>query len=95
MIKEVLNKKEVEEIKSLVDQKEVIEREVALLWDGSNIMVKFPKEISKFLGLNEKNRMNKSLLLRIKENPDGGIDKSFEIIQRIKKRKIRNGTHKK
>lgn len=90
-----LSKKEEEEVKQIFKKTEDIEKESTLSWDGGNLVVKIPQEICDFLGINEQNRFEKSILWKIKENTDGTIEKTFDVIKRIKKRKIRKNGKKK
>ncbi len=87
MEKDGLNLKEAEEIKDLIDPKEKIEKRVALGWDGSNLTVRLPRELSSYLELTKENRFKKSILFRIQEKDDGSIERTFEVIDRDKPRR--------
>ncbi len=95
MEKNVLTKEDRGEIKSLIKPEEVIEKKIALSWDGKNIMIRLPKEIAEYFDVNEENRFEKMLVLKVKEY-DGRMKKTFDIIKRNKpKRKHGKTTNKK
>ena len=93
--KEVLTKKEKEEIKGIIEAHELIEKEAVLSWDGSNLFLRVPREIADYLELKEEDRFNKSILLSIKGYPDGKTEQTFRVIKRrrkIRKKKNANKT---
>ena len=83
-----LSKKEEEEIKENLSQEKSINREVTILWDGSSFSIKLPKDFVEYFGINEKNRLEKSLLFKIKESSTG-VETTLKVVPRTKKRKIR------
>ena len=89
----VLSKKEEGEIKELLNREKSIEKEATILWDGSSFSVKLPKEIADAFNINEKNRIEKSILFKLKESTNG-IETSFTIVPRTKKRKLRKNDKK-
>lgn len=78
---DVLTKKEEEEILSELKEGEVIEQEVAISWDGRNLLTRFPKEIADFLGITEENRFKKNIKF-IVEEINGKVKKRFEVVER-------------
>ncbi len=77
----VLKKQEARELLSSLDDSEVIEREVSISWDKRNLLVRIPKEICGYLGLNEKNRFEKNILFSIVEK-DKKVVKTFDVVDR-------------
>lgn len=95
-VHEELSKKDEEELlKSAFGEKELIEKEVSLSWDGKNLIVRVPKEISDYLNLNKENRFKKKMKFSIIEKEEGVI-KSFEVVDREKpkRRTKKDGTKK-
>ncbi len=93
MEEKVLTEKEKEEMKQIISNEELIEKEAMLSWDGKsiNISLRLPKEIADYLEVNKENRFKKNILFRIRKKPDGIIEKSFDVVDRTKpKRKIKN-----
>ncbi|MEK6927097.1 MAG: hypothetical protein AABX11_01560 [Nanoarchaeota archaeon] len=90
----VLNKEEEKAFRKYVTNEDCIQKESSLSWDGSNLIVRIPKEMAEYLDLTEKNRFTKSILFKIKEK-EGQIIKTFEVIDRTKQRKIRKEKHDK
>jgi len=84
---DVLIKQEKRDVKKILEKEEVIEREATLSWDGTNLLLRLPKEIADYLNVNKENRFEKSILFKIREKTDGSIEKTFQIIKRTKKRK--------
>jgi hypothetical protein len=85
----VLKREEKERLLKKLSNYEKIEKEVSLSWDGSNLILRLPKEVADYLNVNKDNRFTKSLKFIIEENKDG-IRKQFDIIERkTPKRKIR------
>jgi len=82
----VLTNEEVKKLIGGINHEEIISREASLSWDGRNILVRIPKEISEYLGLDEKNRFKKNLKFTIEIKRDV-IKKSFEIVERTKPKK--------
>ncbi len=96
MTENVLSKEEKKEVKSFIRPEEIIEGETALAWDGKNIMIRIPRDVANYFGIHEKNRFEKMILFRVREHPDGTIEKTFDIIKREKpKRKIKKNGKKK
>jgi hypothetical protein len=77
----VLSNKEEKELLQKIEGIERIEKEVSLSWDGRNLMLRLPKDISGFLELNEKNRHKKSFKFII-EAKDGKVEKKFDIVDK-------------
>ncbi len=77
----VLTKTEEEKLLREVEQEEVIEKEVAFSWDGKNLIVRFPKELADYLGVNKDNRFEKNLKFIVKEK-GGSITKKFDVVER-------------
>ncbi|MEK6933839.1 MAG: hypothetical protein AABW75_03115 [Nanoarchaeota archaeon] len=78
----VLTKEEKKRLlQNLEDTVEHIEKEVAFSWDGTNLLVRFPKEIAEYFKIDKHNRFMKKLKF-IVENKEGVIKKEFEIVER-------------
>ncbi len=91
----VLEKGEEEELLKGLKKEETIKKEVSFSWDGSNLIVRFPKEIADFLNLNKENRFEKSIRFTVNQKEDGTIEKTFDIVDRQKPiRKMKNATKK-
>ncbi len=87
--KGVLTESEKERFLKLMKTGEEIEREVNISWDGSNLLIRIPKEIADYLGINKDNRFENKIKFTIKEMPEG-VEKRFEIVKRSEpKRKWR------
>lgn len=92
--KNVLTKEEEEELLGSVSGKEEIIKESSISWDGLNLLVRIPKEIAKYLGLDEKNRFEKNLKFVITEE-NGKVEKRFDVVERLKpKRSFRKNGKK-
>ena len=91
----VLSKDEEKKLLNSLDDTEVIEQSTSISWDGNNLILRLPKEISDYLGLNKANRFTKKILFRITE-ARGDVKREFEVIERkepkrkTKKRKQEN-----
>lgn len=84
----VLSKKEEDKLLKGLEASEKIEKEASLSWDGTNLLVRLPKELSEFLDLNEKNRFKKQIKFIVEEK-EGEVKKTFEVVERTKpKRKL-------
>ena len=83
---EELTEEEEDKLLSKMHLQELIEKEVAISYDGTNLLVRFPKEIAEFLGVNPDNRFENSLKFIVKEK-DGEITKSFDIVEKDAKTK--------
>ena len=95
---DVLTKDEEKDVNKLLNNREIIEREATLAWDGTNILLRLPKDIANYLDITKENRFEKSILFKIKELSESKAETVFEVINRIKKRKIhgkKKTTHKK
>ena len=93
--KELTKREEEELLKSALGEREIIEKDVSLSWDGKNLMVRIPKEISDYLNLNKENRFKKKIRFSIIEKSEGVIQ-SFEVADRDQpRRKIRKDGNKK
>jgi len=79
-------------IKKSLEEGETIERIVNFSWDGSNLLLRIPKEISQFLNLNKDNRFEKSLKFIIKGLPEKSIN-TFEVIERTTPKKLIKKKH--
>jgi hypothetical protein len=90
MEKDGLTKKDFEEVKQLIEPKETIEKEVALGWDGKNITIRLPREITSYFQITKENRLSKTFSIKIHERDRGNIEKTFDIIQRTKPRRKKN-----
>ena len=87
---DVLTKKEKERLLAHISDGEIIEKEVAISWDGKNLFLRFPKEMADYLDINEKNRFTKNIKFIVEEK-DGEIIKKFEVVDRTKpKRETKN-----
>ncbi len=83
-----LTKKEEERLLSHIGDGEIIEREVALSWDGKNLVLRLPKDIADYFQVNENNRFTKNVKFLVEEK-EGKIIKEFDIVNRTKpKREI-------
>ncbi len=94
---EVLSLEDSKFIKKSLEEGEIIEREVNFSWDGSNLLVRIPKEISQFLNLTKDNRFEYSLKFKIKGFPENSVN-TFEIIKRTTPKKLikkKNGKKRK
>lgn len=86
----VLKKNEREELFRALHGHEIIEKEVFLSWDGSNLILRLPKDIASYLGINKNNRFKKAIKFRIEEGEEN-IKKEFDVVDRDKpKRKTKN-----
>lgn len=79
----VLTEKEQDRLISNVEHGEKIKKEVALSWDGKNLILRFPKDIAEYFGINKENRFTKSIQF-IVEEIDGKTKKEFDVIERTK-----------
>lgn len=84
--KSVLNKKEEDELLGSAVGKEEIVKDSSISWDGLNLLVRIPKEIARYLDINEGDRFKKNLRFIITEE-NGKIEKRFEIIERTNPRR--------
>lgn len=85
----VLTKEDAKKLFSGTNHNETIEKEASISWDGRNILVRIPKEISEYLNLNKENRFEKNIKFMINIKRDS-VEKSFDIINRSKpKRKVK------
>jgi hypothetical protein len=64
------------------ENEELIEAEASIGWDGRNLLIRIPKDVAQFLGLNEKNRFTKNIKFEIKHDLDGNITKKFDVVDR-------------
>lgn len=86
---DVLTKEEEEKLLSHISGGEIIEREVALSWDGKNLFLRFPKDVADYFQVNEKNRFTKNIKFMVEEK-EGKIIKEFDVVDRTKpKREIK------
>lgn len=86
-----LKKEELESLtKGLEKKEDVIDEEVAIGWDGNNLLMRIPKELAEFLGLNKENRFKKNFRFIITHDVDGKITRIFEVVDR-KTPKKKNG----
>lgn len=83
---DVLTKEEKDRLISKIGYGERIEKEVALSWDGKNLVLRFPKDIADYFNVNKDNRFKKSVKFIVEEK-DSEITTKFEVIDRIKPRK--------
>lgn len=79
----VLKEREREKLFEEVEKGERIEKEVSFSWDGKNLVVRFPKDVADYFGVNKENRFEKYLKFIVKEN-EGKVDSIFEIVKRTK-----------
>lgn len=82
--KSVLKKEEKEEILKILNNHEKIVREASLSWDGSNILLRLPKEIADYLKIDKKSCYNKNMKFTVEEINEG-VKQTFEIVDRKKK----------
>jgi len=73
------NLKMIQKIKEETKPNVNIEREVSVLFDGRQFLIKIPKEISQFYDLKKKDKIK--LIIEIKEPPKKH-ENHFEIIQK-------------
>ncbi len=73
----VLKKEEKEEVLKALNSNEKIEREASISWDGSNFLVRIPKDIVDYLKIEKKNN-----ILFIVDETKEGIKKTFEITKK-------------
>jgi hypothetical protein len=87
----VLKEDEIRKLISEVSQEEVIEKESAISWDGRNLIIRIPREISDYLKIDEKNRFEKNFKFKI-TSIKNETRKEFEIVERTKpiREKIQN-----
>ena len=83
----VLTKKEKDKLATKIDVGEKIEKEVSLSWDGKNLVIRFPKDIADYFGVNKNNRFTKNVKLTVEEK-NGKITKEFDVVDRTTPRKI-------
>jgi hypothetical protein len=67
MNEQKITEEEMEKLVEGLDDSEKIIKEAAISWDGTNNVVRIPKEVSDFLDINEKNRKNKRMKFEIIE----------------------------
>ena len=84
--KSVLSKKEKEVLLGQFAPKEEIEVDTAISWDGASLLVRIPKDIADYFGINKKNRKKKRMKFFVKEEK-GEIIKKFDIINKNEKKK--------
>lgn len=89
----VLTKEEKEKLLKQIDRTEHIEKAVAFSWDGTNLLVRFPKEIAQYLNINKDNRFTKKLKF-ILESKEEIIKQTFEIIDKIGEKNASKKTSK-
>ena len=90
----VLTEKDDLEVLKEIEGTERIDLSSSLSWDGKNLLIRIPKEVSDFLKINKKNRFKKKFRFIIEEK-DGKIERSFEITDREEpKRKIKKKNDK-
>lgn len=56
-------------------------------WDGSNLVIRLPKDIASYLNVTKENRFKKSIKFIIKAK-DEEVEKRFDIIERTKPKRI-------
>jgi hypothetical protein len=78
---EVLKKREIESLMKELERGEHIKKEASISWDGSNFLVRIPKEIADYLEITKNNRSSKKIRFFIHE-VDGEIKKEFEIVNK-------------
>lgn len=89
---DVLTKEEENELFKREDDEELIEKESSFSWDGRSLIIRFPKEIADFLGIDKENRLEKSINFKVTQKDDV-ITKTFEIIKRTRPKR-KNGNKK-
>ena len=77
--KGVLTESEEKEFYKAIGKSEVIEKEASISWDGRNLLLRLPKEIADYLGVEEENEAKKKIVFKIKET-NGKVKKECEII---------------
>ena len=82
----VLTKNEKEALIEELNNHEVIEKTVSLSWDGTNLLLRIPKEIAEYIGANKDNRFRKSLMFRIEES-EKGVTQEFKLVDRKNEKK--------
>ena len=79
----VLTKSQKEKLLQLIHGGERIEREAKVSWDGSNFLIRIPKEIADYLKI----KKSDTVVFRI-EDRNGAVTKSFDLGER------RSGSHR-
>lgn len=74
--------------KDLSRNDEVIEKTASINWDGKNFLIRIPKDISRMVGLTEKNVLEKKILFTIKVDKNGNESKTFDIIKREEPKRV-------
>ena len=85
----VLRIDEISELLKGISGSDKLEKESAISWDGRNLIIRIPREISDILKINEENRFKKNFKFIIDEK-DGKRIQSFEITDRNKPIKEKN-----
>ncbi len=65
-----LMEKEEETLLKEIESTERIEKYAAISWDGTNFVVRIPKEIADFLSITEENRKNKKIRFYVEEKDE-------------------------
>jgi hypothetical protein len=84
MTKNVRISEDIEEFlkKDFSKNEEALEKSASINWDGKNFLIRIPKDISRMVGLTEKNVLEKKILFTIKVDKNGNESKTFDIIKR-------------
>jgi len=82
----VLKEEEMRELLKGVNNEEVLEKESAISWDGRNLIIRIPREITDFFNIDEHNRFQKSFKFKITSNEKQTI-REFDIVERTKPKK--------
>lgn len=96
MKKGVLTKEDnVKILESLRGNPEEIDKNVSLSWDGKNLLLRLPKDIAEYFGVNNENRFEKKVRFIVRQKKDGTTIKEFDIINRTEpKREVKKGGKK-
>ncbi len=96
MKKGVLTKEDEEKLlESFRGNPEEIDKDVSLSWDGKNLLLRLPKDIAEYFGVNKDNRFEKKVKFIVRQQRDGKVIKEFDIIDRIEpKREVKKGGKK-
>jgi hypothetical protein len=91
--KNVLKIGEIVELLKGVSGSDRLEKESAISWDGRNLIIRIPREVTDILKINEKNRFKKNFKFII-DQKEGKRIQLFEITERTKpiKEKTKNAS---
>ena len=89
--KSLLKVGEISELLKAISNSDRLEKESAISWDGRNLIIRIPREVSDVLRINEKNRFKRNFKFII-DQKEGKRIQGFEITERTKpiKEKTKN-----